>query len=49
MNPKAIEAVIVDGVQREQQKTYGLWLSPTGNAAQALEKVAGGVAPLLMT
>ena len=28
----------MDGARREQQKTYSLWLGPSGNTAEALSK-----------
>ncbi|CAE7209663.1 ABCB10 [Symbiodinium necroappetens] len=34
----AIEAVVVDGNRRDERKTYGLWLNPSGNAVEALQK-----------
>ena len=29
---------MVDGNRRDERKTYGLWLNPSGNAVEALQK-----------
>ena len=38
LGTEAIEAVVVDGNRRDEHKTYGLWLNPSGNAVEALQK-----------